>query len=163
MPDTDVDDNVPKIVPPVIYLDDDEDHINIKSNNTVNLEDSKQIKELNKQKINDSVGNNLYLPWDSGCLADFPGGEEALITFIKKETKYPDSARVKAIEGTVYISFIVTKSGDIDNVKVLRGIGGGCDEEAVRVIKFMPRWKPGNIAGLPVAVKMNIPIKFSLH
>ncbi|MEI6822190.1 MAG: energy transducer TonB [Bacteroidota bacterium] len=163
MPDTDVDDNVPKIVPPVIYLDDDEDHINNKSNNTVNLEDSKFLNELDNQKIEENDSDRGMIVDPVYPMPDFPGGYDALVEYFKREIKYPDSARVKGIEGTVYVTFVVSKLGDINSVKVLRGIGSGCDEEAVRVVKAMPRWKPELQNGIPVPVQMNIPIKFNLH
>ena len=66
------------------------------------------------------------------------------------------------IQGTVYVSFIVEKDGSISHVNVARGIGGGCDEEAVRVIRKMPKWSPGKQRSIPVRVKINVPIKFKL-
>jgi protein TonB len=95
-------------------------------------------------------------------MPNFPGGEEELYKFLQKNTKYPEMARSNAIEGTVYVQFTVTKDGTIKDVKVLRGIGGGCDEEAIRVILSMPRWKPGKQNGISVPVYFNLPVKFTL-
>ena len=83
--------------------------------------------------------------------------------FIRKELIYPYSARINNVEGIVYTTFVVTSIGKIINVKILRGIGDGCDEEAKRIIKAMPKWKEGKLHGVPVAVQYNLPIKFSLH
>ena len=67
------------------------------------------------------------------------------------------------ISGVVYVTFVVGKDGKITDVKVLRGIGGGCDEEAIRVVKSMPPWKPGKQRGKAVTVQYNLPIRFTLR
>ena len=92
----------------------------------------------------------------------FPGGESALMEYVSKNVAYPEEAKEKEIQGRVFIGFVVEKDGSIGEVKVLRGIGGGCDEEAVRVIKGMPKWKPGMQKGKPVRVSYQIPINFKL-
>ncbi len=92
----------------------------------------------------------------------FPGGDEARIRFLTENIKYPQIARESSISGTVYVTFVVEKNGNVTDVRVLRGIGGGCDEEAVRVIKAMPKWSPGKQRGKPVRVQFNMPIKFTL-
>ena len=92
----------------------------------------------------------------------FPGGESALMEYVSKNVAYPEEAKEKEIQGRVFIGFVVEKDGSIGEVKVLRGIGGGCDEEAVRVIKGMPKWKPGIQKGKPVRVSYQIPIYFKL-
>lgn len=92
----------------------------------------------------------------------FPGGDEARIRFLQENIKYPQMARESGIQGTVYVTFVVEKNGAVTDVRVLRGIGGGCDEEAVRVIKAMPKWQPGKQRGKPVRVQFNMPIKFTL-
>ena len=94
---------------------------------------------------------------------EFPGGEKARLKFVRDNTKYPQLARETGIQGTVYVSFVVEKNGSLTDVKVIRGIGGGCDEEAVRVVKAMPKWKPGSQRGNPVRVRFNMPIKFTLQ
>ena len=72
-------------------------------------------------------------------------------------------ARESGIQGVVYVTFVVEPDGSISNVRVIRGIGGGCDEEAIRVVKMMPKWIPGNQRGKPVRVQFNMPIKFTLQ
>lgn len=96
-------------------------------------------------------------------MPDFPGGDEARMTYLRDNIKYPQIARESSISGTVYVTFVVEKDGRVTDIKILRGIGGGCDEEAVRVIKSMPRWNPGKQRGKPVRVQFNMPIKFSLQ
>lgn len=94
---------------------------------------------------------------------EFPGGEQALLDYIGSNVQYPKKARKKNIQGTVYISFIVEMDGKVTTVRVLRGIGGGCDKEAVRVVSSMPDWKPGYQDGEPVRVQFNLPIRFILR
>lgn len=94
-------------------------------------------------------------------MPSFPGGEGKLYEYLGK-TKYPPIARENNIQGRVYVSFIVDKDGKIKDAKVLRGIGGGCDEEALRMVRSMPDWKPGRQNGRNVIVQYNLPVNFSL-
>lgn len=96
-------------------------------------------------------------------MPDFPGGEEALYKFLAGNITYPQSAKESGIQGRVYVTFVVERDGSINDVRVLRGIGGGCDEEAIRVIKAMPKWIPGKQRAKPVRVQYNLPVKFSLE
>jgi protein TonB len=93
---------------------------------------------------------------------EFEGGYDALANFLKSNMKYPAGARKMEIEGTVHVSFLVSKTGTISEVKVLRGIMKECDAEAVRVVQMMPPWKPGRQNGHPVYVRLVMPLKFRL-
>ena len=95
-------------------------------------------------------------------MPSFPGGDEARIEYLRQNISYPIMAREAGIEGTVYLTFVVEKNGEITSVRVLRGIGGGCDEEAVRVVENMPLWIPGKQRNIPVRVQFNLPVKFIL-
>lgn len=95
-------------------------------------------------------------------MPSFPGGDQKLMEYIANNINYPQEARDKGIEGRVFIRMVIEKDGSVSNVKLLRGIGGGCDEEAERVIKSMPKWKPGMMKGEPVPVSYQIPINFKL-
>ncbi|MFT6815543.1 MAG: protein TonB [Sphingobacteriales bacterium] len=95
-------------------------------------------------------------------MPEFPGGEAAMRKYIGKNIKYPNLARENKVEGTVYIQFVINQNGEISDVKILRGIGAGCDEEALRVIKKMPAWAPGKQRGKPVRVQFTLPVKFKL-
>ncbi len=92
----------------------------------------------------------------------FPGGEALMYEYLQKNIKYPPLARENGITGRVYMTFVVGPDGEIRDVKVLRGIGAGCDEEAIRVVKSMPKWKPGKQNGRSVNVQFNMPINFTL-
>ena len=93
---------------------------------------------------------------------EFEGGYAAMMAFVKANMKYPANARRMRIEGTVHISFIVSKTGVISDVQVLRGFMTECDREAVRVVKLMPAWKPGKQNGRNVNVRFILPLKFKL-
>ncbi len=93
----------------------------------------------------------------------FPGGEEGRMAFLQEHLRYPNEARLAGIQGTVFVQFVVLADGRIDDVKILRGIGGGCDEETLRVIREMPAWEPGrNSDGQAVHTRFNMPVRFAL-
>lgn len=111
-------------------------------------------------KVKDDSGKEAYTIVE--VMPQFPGGEKARLKYMIGSVKYPEEAKNKGIEGVVYVSFIVEKDGMISNVKILRGIGGGCNEEALRVVKGMPKWLPGKAKGKPVRVIFNMPLKYAL-
>lgn len=93
----------------------------------------------------------------------FPGGEKELLKFLGENVKYPRLARNIGIEGRVTIQFIVEKDGSLTDITVIKGIGAGCDEEAIRVMKLVPNFSPGKQRGVPVRVRMMVPINFRLQ
>jgi protein TonB len=90
----------------------------------------------------------------------YPGGKDAMAKFIKTNIKYPALADSSKVAGTVTVSFVVEKTGGISGLEVIKGIGSGCDEEAMRIIRKMPKWYPGSVAGKPVRVLFKLTIKF---
>jgi protein TonB len=96
-------------------------------------------------------------------MPSYPGGDAKLMEFVAKNIKYPQIARETGIQGRVFVGFVVEPDGSVSNVKVLRGIGGGCDEEAMRVVKSMPKWKPGKQRGKAVRVSYMLPVNFKLQ
>ena len=93
----------------------------------------------------------------------FPGGMEALYKYLRENIKYPQLARDNNITGKVYVTFVVEKDGSIANPRVLKDIGGGCGQEAIRVVKSMPKWTPGKQRGKAVRVQFNLPVSFHLQ
>jgi protein TonB len=91
-----------------------------------------------------------------------PGGMEGWINYFKNNLKYPEAAKKNGIEGMVMLSFIVRSDGSVSDVAVLRGIGGGCDEEAKRLLANSPKWTPGKKENKPVDVEMKLPVQFKL-
>lgn len=96
-------------------------------------------------------------------MPSFEGGDAALMKYISKRIRYPRQAVDEKIEGTVVVTFVVSRSGKVTEVTVLKGLGFGMDEEASRVIRNMPAWNPGKQNGAPVAVRYTLPIRFSLQ
>jgi len=94
--------------------------------------------------------------------AEFPGGLNALYKYMGKNLRYPEAARKNDVQGKVFVTFVIEKNGLVSNVKIIRGIGHGCDEEAVRVIKASPKWKPGMQNKRPVRQQYTLPINFAL-
>lgn len=108
----------------------------------------------------DKVNINSFIVVDE--MPEFPGGDEARMKFLAENMKLPEEARSMEDmprSGSIYINFVVGTDGVITNVRVLRGIGNGSDEESVHVIKIMPPWIPGRMGGKAVNVQYNIPIK----
>ncbi|MBK6978113.1 MAG: TonB family protein [Cytophagaceae bacterium] len=93
---------------------------------------------------------------------DFPGGQSAMYKFLGENIKYPAAAQRANVSGRVFVKFVVEKDGSIGAVEVLKGIGFGCDEEAIRVIKSMPKWNPGRQNGKNVRVFYNMPVVYKL-
>ncbi len=90
------------------------------------------------------------------------GGMPAFYEFVSKKLKYPAQARRMGVEGKVFVEFVIERDGSITDVKAIKGIGAGCDEEAVRVLQSAPKWKPGKQRGKPVRQRMVLPIAFKL-
>jgi len=96
-------------------------------------------------------------------MPQFPGGESALLNFIKENLKYPKASSAAGIEGRVIIRFVVNREGSVTNVTVIRGLDSLCNDEAVRVVKMMPKWKPGMQQNSPVSVYYTLPIAYKLQ
>lgn len=96
-------------------------------------------------------------------MPEFPGGDQELWNYIRNNITYPANAKENNIAGKVYVSFIVEKSGNVAHVEIVKGIDKDLDDEAIRVIKLLPRYNPGKKDGKPVRVKFTIPIKFTLN
>lgn len=94
---------------------------------------------------------------------EFPGGFQALSEFITANLNYPQEAKEAGIEGRVFVSFIVEKDGSLSSIQLLKGIGHGCDEEAIAVVKKMPKWKPATQKGKPVRMRFQLPFVFKLE
>lgn len=96
-------------------------------------------------------------------MPEFPGGQGALIAYLSKELRYPEEARESGAAGKVVSQFVVSENGSITDIQIIRSVGCGCDEEAIRVISKMPRWVPGMQDGVPVKVYFKLPINFALN
>jgi protein TonB len=117
---------------------------------------------IGQTKINlaDSTANLVFTVVEK--MPTFPGGEKKMAKFIKKNIVHPPAAYKEGRAGICYITFIVEKDGSLSDIRVLKGASGGADldEEALRVVKSMPKWKPGKQNGHTVRVAYNLPIRF---
>ena len=125
----------------------------IKIDEPVGNSDVKQVTEEDPNKIFTSVEQN----------PEFPGGDAAFGKYLGNKIRYPAIAKENNVQGKVFLNFTVEKDGSLTDIKVVRGIGSGCDDEAVRVLKSSPRWKPGIQNGRAVRVSYTIPISFTLQ
>ena len=94
---------------------------------------------------------------------EFPGGDAERVKFLRENLVYPQPARMADIEGKVWIGFVVEKDGSLSNFSVVRSVAPVLDEEALRVVKLMPKWTPGKQSSRTVRVQYQIPITFTLH
>jgi protein TonB len=125
------------------------------------------IEQVIEQVVESDIGNveeedteEIFI-----IVEEYPapyGGLATFYQYINAIIKYPKQAQALSIEGRVFVQFVVGKDGGLTDVKVIRGIGGGCDEEAIRVVKGSPSWKPGKQRGKPVRVKMVLPVTFKI-
>ena len=95
--------------------------------------------------------------------AEYPGGIEAFYKYLSNAIRYPSVARENNVQGKVFLTFVVEKDGSLTDIKVMRGIGSGCDEEAMRVIKASKKWRPGQQNGRTVRQQYTVPISFTLQ
>ena len=138
------------------------DDLNKKGNTEAPSEDVQvEVKDEGPKVIETPVQAEIFTVVEEQ--PGYPGGEEARISYLQQNIKYPEEAKELGIQGKVFVTFVVEVDGSITDVRVLRGIGGGCDEEAIRVVKSMPKWVPGKQRGVPVRVQFNLPIKFTLQ
>jgi protein TonB len=124
----------------------------IKIDEPVGNSDVKQVTEEDPNKIFTAVEKE----------PNFPGGEEAFRNYLGKNIHYPAIAKENNVQGKVFLSFVVERNGALTDIKVVRGIGSGCDDEAMRVLKNSPKWTPGIQNGRPVRVAYTIPVSFTL-
>ena len=128
-----------------------------KSDKSVHEAKTSEITDVKMKKVdNDSIYQIVEV------MPEFPGGAGKMMDYLSNNIKYPEEAKEKGISGRVFLSFVIEKDGSVSDVKVARGIGKVCDDEAVRVVKAMPKWKPGLMKGKPVRVSYMLPIFFKL-
>lgn len=129
-----------------------------------NKEFAAKINSLQNGNTNDEnteIIDEIYTEVE--VMPNFPGGQARMLSFIGKKVRYPAIAKENNIQGKVYVQFVINKDGSISDAQVLRGIGGGCDEEALRAVNAMPNWIPGEQRGKPVRTRFVLPVNFQLR
>jgi len=122
-----------------------------------------RTREYYNEKLNPKNQEWIVSSIEEVTTAVFPGGEEKMYRFIGGSIVYPIEAKKKGISGRVFVEFLVQTTGEVTDIRILSGIGGGCDEEVIKVIKMMPRWNPGLQDGIPAKEAYRIPVKFTLQ
>jgi periplasmic protein TonB len=156
-----------RFVAPVVTSDSVEttmatqDDLSAKPNVEAPAEEIIEVVETKTQVIEQEAPKEIFTVVEEQ--PSYPGGDDARVKFLQANIKYPEEAKELGTQGKVFVTFVVEVDGSITDVKVLRGIGAGCDEEAIRVVKSMPKWVPGKQRGVPVRVQFNLPIKFTLQ
>lgn len=158
----------PKIQQPEIVAVPDEEVIEqeIEINLDVEITEETKIVEATKQLPDVEEPEEEEVEQVFLVVEDQPepeGGLAAFYEYLGEKIRYPDEARRIGISGRVFVEFVVAKDGSLTDAKVVKGIGGGCDEEALRVIRKAPKWKPGKQRGRPVKVRMTVPVFFKLE
>jgi len=151
----------PKQVTKITIVEDDvevDDDIDI----DVEADDETEMEEYIPPEDDDEEIDELEIFTIVESLPEFPGGVKGLYKFLNSNIRYPLLAKELNIQGIVFVNFVIEKDGNITGIKVLRGIGGGCNEESIRIVKIMPKWTPGKQRGKPVRVSFNLPVKFTL-
>jgi protein TonB len=127
------------------------------------FKDTSSYVEIKIEPEKKDIPNEIYESFAIQEQPIFQDGISSLIKFVAEQTKYPVQAQERNIEGTVYIRFVVTKTGDVSDARVLRGVDPLLDDEALRVVRIIPKWTPGKNNGNPVSVYFIIPVKFKLQ
>ena len=153
----------PKIQQPeIIEVPDEEEIEEIEVNLDVEITEEKAIEAIVfEEPVEEEVVDEVFTIVEQQ--PEFPGGRDAIYQYIQKKFRYPSQARRMGIEGRVSVQFVVDKSGNITEVQAVKGVGAGCDKEAVRIIKSMPKWKAGKHRGKAVKVRMILHIAFILY
>jgi TonB family protein len=159
--------------PPLNEVNRGKKHLNDKKISNINSlgftknvqNQSKQIKEtsvIGYETKQEALEDKIYNFVSLSTQPTYPGGQNEFYKFIGTNIKYPKEALAKEIQGKVYVSFVVEKNGELSEFKIDRSLGGGTDEEAIRVLKMSPNWNPAILDGQTVRVKYNLPIQFTL-
>jgi periplasmic protein TonB len=139
-------------------LEIDDFFVNVDATPNAPVPHYQQIEIPTREEV--APDNHIFVAVEE--MPQFPGGDQALLRYLHENTRYPNLAREMNLQGTVFVSFVVEPDGSISNVTIQRGLGGGCDEEALRVFRNMPSWKPGIQAGKPVRVAYSARLVFRL-
>ena len=144
--------------PPPEVIEIVEDEVEIEDELEIEDTESDEDEEI---EIEEEDDDEFFMVVEN--MPEFPGGDLGLMKYIQKNVKYPAIAKEYNITGKVYVSFIVDKSGSVTNVKIVRGVDKNLDAEALRVVKSLPKYKPGKQRGKAVRVMFTIPINFTLN
>ncbi len=151
----------PKVTEVLNIVEDDveiEDELEIEDTEA-DQETAVEIVEIEEEEIEEEA--QVFFIVEN--MPEFPGGDVELRKHIAQNIQYPEIAKENGIQGRVFIQFVVNQKGEVEQVKVVRGVDPSLDKEAIRVIQNLPKWTPGSQRGKPVRVSFTVPINFQLN
>ena len=153
----------PKLVAPVILELPDEEEIeeDIKFNIDVEITEEEIVRDIFVSEPEPEETDEILVTAETQ--PSFPGGISAFYSYVAKNVNYPKPAIRQGVSGKVFVQFVIDRDGSLSDLEVIKSIGAGCDEEALRVVQNSPRWNPGKQRGKPVRVRMVVPISFQLQ
>lgn len=152
---------VPKVAEVINIVDDDveiDDELDI---DDVEADQETEVAIVEMQEEEEEEEEEVFVVVEH--MPEFPGGDLALRKYIAEHVQYPEIAKENGLQGKVYIQFVINAKGEVEQVKVARGVDPALDKEAIRVVQGLPKWKPGSQSGKPVRVSYNVPINFQLN
>ncbi len=150
----------PKVVPKIVPIDDEEPIEDLKVEVVFDPDELQDIEIPEVEPPTERISDEPFIRVEE--MPSPSNGFESFYTYINKNLKYPRQARNMQIEGKVYVKFVVLENGELGQIHIMKGIGAGCDEEVLRVMKNAPKWNPGKQRGKPVKVWQVVPIYFKL-
>ena len=155
----------PQVQQPQVVEVPDEEKIEEEIDVNLDVEVTEETKvehiEIKQEKVEEEDVNQIFTIVEEQAAP--PGGMQAFYKTLNEKIKYPSQAKRMGVEGRVFCEFVVNRDGTLQDVKVIRGIGAGCDEEAVRALQSMPPWKPGKQRGKSVRSRFNLAVIFKLN
>ncbi|MBO7495086.1 MAG: energy transducer TonB [Salinivirgaceae bacterium] len=152
---------VPKVAEIINIVDDDveiEDELDI---DDVEADQDTEVEIVAMQEEEEEEEEQIFLIVEN--MPEFPGGDLALRKYIADNVKYPEIAKENGLAGKVFVQFVINQRGEVENVKIARGVDPALDKEAIRVVQSLPKFKPGSQRGKPVKVNYTVPINFQLN
>ncbi len=152
---------VPKVAEVINIVDDDveiEDEMDI---DDVEADQETEVAIVEIQEEEEEEEAEVFFIVEN--MPEFPGGDVALRKHIAQNVVYPEIAKENGLQGKVFVQFVINQKGEVENVKIARGVDPTLDKEAIRVVQTLPKWKPGSQRGKPVKVSYTVPINFQLN
>lgn len=152
---------VPKVAEIINIVDDDveiDDELDIED---VEADQDTEVAIVEMTEEEEEEEETIFVIVEN--MPEFPGGDLALRKYIAENVKYPEIAKENGLSGKVFVQFVINQRGEVENVKIARGIDPALDKEAIRVVQSLPKFKPGSQRGKPVKVNYTVPINFQLN
>jgi len=152
---------VPKVVEVINIVDNEEEIDDDLDIEDVEADQETEVAIVEIQEEEEEEEQEVFFIVEN--MPEFPGGDMALRKYIAQNVVYPEIAKENGLSGKVFVQFVINQKGEVENVKIARGVDPTLDKEAIRVVQNLPKWKPGSQRGKPVKVSYTVPINFQLN